>query len=515
MGATAYGRSPPNMWPSLNWFRADSAHQAQTIARHPHAATLASSNRHSLASCKLRAAARRQQVGRLLPLLPICSSSSCAPSTTPLLLRSSTPQRPPMPQRGTPKRPGPPRRAVMSAVGDAGPSPSLRQAPAPSDWIGSGIDAAAAAAVIAVAAAGRPARGARAMRPRDARRLVRCAASSRHLCRCMLDDPAFLRRRGEGFAPSLLLGFFHGPRGAGTRFVEAPAPAVIPREAIRSSVCENAALLSSFDEPVACRSGLVVLRRDRRPTHCAVELCVCDTMTGRSCFLPPPEVTAQSVAILTGEDAGSSSPLQLLAVDQVCVVRGGAWGPVRRAARPESSKGFRPQDTPVVINRVAHWLSIAPFMSYHHDILALDADKGHVELIKGPRELERLRIQSNAVLLGSTADRRLSLVVVEELVISMFILTQEESGSWERRVVVAREGILAPPRWMRLDWFGGNSGAVVICMPYARWLVLNLETKEVTHLPTKDGKELSRPCCLYEMDLPSLIAALLKSPSSS
>jgi hypothetical protein len=52
-------------------------------------------------------------------------------------------------------------------------------------------------------------------------------------------------------------------------------------------------------------------------------------------------------------------------------------------------------------------------------------------------------------------------------------------------VVVVREGILAPPRWMRLDWFGERSGTVVIHGLQARAggrLLLNLETKEVTHM---------------------------------
>ncbi|KAL6642420.1 hypothetical protein ACP70R_020601 [Stipagrostis hirtigluma subsp. patula] len=118
----------------------------------------------------------------------------------------------------------------------------------------------------------------------DHETLVRCAVSSRLLCRCMLDDPAFLRRRAR--TPSLFLGVFHGPRGAGTRFVEAPAPAVIPREPIRSFVSENADLLTSFEEPMACHGGLVVLRRGRQAHNNTVELCVCDPMTGRRRVTP-------------------------------------------------------------------------------------------------------------------------------------------------------------------------------------------------------------------------------------
>ncbi|KAL6642421.1 hypothetical protein ACP70R_020602 [Stipagrostis hirtigluma subsp. patula] len=365
----------------------------------------------------------------------------------------------------------------------------------------------------------------------DHETLVRCAVSSRLLCRCMLDDPAFLRSRASGFAPSLFLGLFHHRRDAGTRFVEAPTLEVIRRAAIGSFLSDNADLLRRFDELVACRGGLVVLRRDTLTSHNTVELCVCHPMTGRCCILPPPApgVTGRTVAILTGEDAGSSSPFQLLVVDVACgwwrgswmthlrtqlfssprpfpaIMPGGAWGPIRRAAPPQTGLLSTPGDTPVVINRVAHWLhtSLEP---YEHNVVALHVDEGRTELIRGPRDLT----QTWKVLLASTADRRLSVVAVEELVISVSVLSEEESQSWERHTVIVREGILAYPTiW--LDCFGEKSGMVVICEHYVPWrLVLNLETKEVTHMP---AEELPWRCYVFEMDVPSLAAALLKLPS--
>ncbi|KAL6641709.1 hypothetical protein ACP70R_019890 [Stipagrostis hirtigluma subsp. patula] len=419
----------------------------------------------------------------------------------------------------------------MSALGNAGPSPPLRQGRRRRP-IGSGTGSMQRPP----ASPSLPPDLLREVLARcDHETLVRCAASSRHLCRCMLDDPAFPRRRGEGFAPSLLLGFFHGSPDAGTRFVEAPAPAVVPRELIRSFLSHNEGFLRSFKEPVACHGGLVVLRQGRSTG----ELCVCDPMTGRRRFLPRPEA-GRSIAILTGEEAGSSSPFQLLAVDQVCgwwrqkwvhyirsqlfssqepfpaIMPGGAWGPIRRAESPDSTDGYIPQDIPVVVNRVAHWMSCSPSVRHQHDVFALDADTGHTELIKGPREIAHLRIQSIDVSLGSTADRRLCLVVADELMISMFTLSQEESRSWERRAAVAREGILAPPRWMGVDSFGGSSGTAVIRMNYeaAGRLVLNLETKEVVELPGEEEGGPSRQCFVYETDLPTLAAALLKFPSS-
>nr|TKW25088.1 hypothetical protein SEVIR_3G093700v2 [Setaria viridis] len=274
--------------------------------------------------------------------------------------------------------------------------------------------------------------------------------NSKLLCRCMLelDDPAFLCRRAAGFAPSLLLGVFDSPRATGTRFVESPAPTVIPREPIRSFLSDNADLLRCFEEPVACHGGLLVLRRYRCSTERgAVDLCACNPMTGHRCFLPSPEVYASAAAILIGENAaGNGSPFQLLAVDQVyenwghtmvyhvrsqlfsspgpfpATSPGGTWGPVSRIAPGGPANSFMPGEFSV-----------------------------------------------------------------------------ERSLSWERRAVVVREGILAPPRWMRLDCFGERSGTVVICMGCQPGrLLLNLETKEVMHMSPEpkeeslEGRSLSR-----------------------
>ncbi|KAL6641711.1 hypothetical protein ACP70R_019892 [Stipagrostis hirtigluma subsp. patula] len=318
----------------------------------------------------------------------------------------------------------------------------------------------------------------------DHETLVRCAAGSRLLCRCMLDDPAFLRRRrAQGYAPSLLLGIFHhasdgaGPR---VRFAEAPTPAVIPRAPIGSFVSGNADLLTSFDEPLACRGGLVLLRRGKMTRYRTVELCVCEPMTGRRRFLPPPDPHDQSIAILTAQDAGGR--FELLA----------AGLRVFTSHQHITSQLFT---------------SPGPFPYMKHDVLALHADDGRAELINGPDA-----VRSDIVLLATTADgRRLSLLVVDERLISMLVLLKE-SGNWERHATVVRDGILAPPRWIRLDFFGQRSGTVFIGTDdLPGRLLLNLETKEVAHMP---AEQLPWRCCLYEMDLLSLATALLKYPST-
>jgi hypothetical protein len=169
----------------------------------------------------------------------------------------------------------------------------------------------------------------------------------------------------------------------------------------------------------------------------------------------------------------------------------------------------------VVINRVAHWLDNWS-AAYYCRIFALDVDEGCAGRIELPWKL-RLR----QALLASTPDRRLSILVAEELVISMFVLSPGDSSpgesmTWERRVVAVREGILAPPRRMHLYSFGERSGTVVIVTACLKGkLLLNLETKEVMHMsPEPEEEELVWGCQLYETDLPSLTAALLKSPSS-
>ncbi|KAL6642419.1 hypothetical protein ACP70R_020600 [Stipagrostis hirtigluma subsp. patula] len=361
----------------------------------------------------------------------------------------------------------------------------------------------------------------------DHETLARCAASSRLLCRCMLDDPAILRRRAEGFAPSLLLGLFHGSRDVGVRFLEAPTASVAPRDPIRGFMSANADLLRTLEEPAACRGGLVVLRRGRRALRTTVEMHLCDPMTGRRRLLPQPEVNGSSVAILSEEDAGSSGPFQLLAVDVICgwwkgswithletqifsspeafptaTPCGGAWGPIRRALLP-APRAMPGGSPPVVINRVVHWLHKSS-AQYEHDVLALHADEGRTELIRGPREIT----STDDVLLAATADRRLSVVAIEELVISVSVLSEEESRSWERHTVVVREGILAPARTIWLDCFGEKCGTVVIRVNFMPGRVLlNLETKEVMHMPAEEA--LPRRCYVYEMDVPSLAAVLL------
>ncbi|TVU51485.1 hypothetical protein EJB05_02917, partial [Eragrostis curvula] len=264
-------------------------------------------------------------------------------------------------------------------------------------------------------------------------------------------------------------------------------------------------------------------------------------MTGQHCLLPPP-VYGASIVIVTGDDdtAGSSSstfPFQLLAVGQTIDCRtgtaeyvvnsqvfsstkpfpaltpGGAWGALRSVPRPASGATFDHAKPPVVVNRVVHWLKCDTLRTFHYDVFALHVDDGSTELINGPSELvAQLGVPCNAVMLASTADRRLSTVVADEMEIFVLVLFGE-LGTWEHRASIVREGVLAPPRWLRLDWFGATSGTVAITMNFLRgWILLNLETKEVVHMPTKEA--LPWPCCLYELDLQSVAAAYLSMAPS-
>ncbi|KAK3136386.1 hypothetical protein QOZ80_5BG0433200 [Eleusine coracana subsp. coracana] len=352
--------------------------------------------------------------------------------------------------------------------------------------------------------------------------LVRCAASSRLLCRCMLEDPSFLRHADmRGFAPSLFLGLFNSPQRNGTCFIEAPEPAIIPRDPIGAFLLDNARLLNSFNEPGTCSDGLVVLQRGRRMLGKTIELCVCNPLTRHHCFLPAPEVYDQSLALLVGENASKTSPFQMLAVDlsltaphaifQIfsslqpfpVIAPGSAWGPVHRVAIPRVNLlSLEPMDTPVVINRVAHWLSRSSFAAYV--VLTLHIDAGYTKQIKGPRSWVCSDNKPRSVVLASTADRRLSLVKLENYLVSMWVLSKYNPNIWERIVAVdVRPVILASPYWIRLDWVGGKSGTVIMCMAGPGRVVLNLETKEVAPMPDAEW-----PGYLYEMDLPSLIKAL-------
>ncbi|TVU10390.1 hypothetical protein EJB05_43915, partial [Eragrostis curvula] len=223
-------------------------------------------------------------------------------------------------------------------------------------------------------------------------------------------------------------------------------------------------------------------------------------MTGRHSFLLPPLVDDRWITILAGEDVGSSSssPFQLLAVGMVygrqrgvwcfhpqsqlfaasqepCATTTikpvGAWGPVRRVASPAGRTSFRFADPPVVINRVAHWLCSTAFPeSNKNDILALHIDDGRTELIRGlPRKLSN----SRTALLASIGDRR-------------------GYHRWDPHTrSMHTSGMFQPEEWSFGHWHEGRGRAA---------LLLNLETKEVTHMPA-DSELFSRRR-FFEMDLP-------------
>lgn len=382
--------------------------------------------------------------------------------------------------------------------------------------------------------------------------VVRCAAASK-LLRRHIADPAFHaevgaagRGRGGAYDPSLLLGIFQQHRdGEPYRFV--PVPPSRARLTLPLMPAGDA-LPNSF-EPVASRGGLVVLRRRQRVGG-PVELCVCSPVAGRRSLIILPPLSLDyydSHVLLPGdEDDDSSSStgrrhfsFRLLVVEVLCQTqtfssRTGAWGPVTEVAGGDGYWPVRP--TAVVLRGVAHWLcrrdhvpprgSSEEFFTYRVVSLRVDTT-GAPQLagaaIEVPQCCLRRRYRypaavprSKELLLVSTAEGRLGLLVAEIMAISIWVVPSGEDDSWgARRVVVDKAAMLRSVelRWelhicvtVEMEWFGEASGAVVLQVHGAGVLVLDLRTGGVVQLSLHLHKPLR--CCPYEAGLLPLLASI-------
>lgn len=161
-------------------------------------------------------------------------------------------------------------------------------------------------------------------------------ATCRHL-QHRTADLAFLRRTcqhdGYGFIPTLLPGvlIYRKATNSVTTFQTLPSATTPLPHPVASFVEHNADLFKSHT-PVASHDGLLVLRRDRRPGHPAVELSLCNPMTGHVSRLPPATLEDDLWYIPLAEP-NDYSTFRLLIIDtslqtQTFSSTSGAWGPV-------------------------------------------------------------------------------------------------------------------------------------------------------------------------------------------
>ncbi|CAL4965193.1 unnamed protein product [Urochloa decumbens] len=380
--------------------------------------------------------------------------------------------------------------------------------------------------------------------------VVRCAAVSKPLRRAIL-DPGFRRRLGlraaatGGFDPDLVTSVAYRLRvraGIGSR-----SNLVVANKPAGGSLRFDANLLRSFN-PASSREALLVLRRD--PDHERrgfVELLVCNAVTGHATPLPPMELLlAPSRAIRADvyrpallSTGGCGSSLELLVMyrhrgmdpqqreTQIFSSQAAGWGAARRIhILPQDEQLAEATSTaPAVIGRRVHWLCNNS-RGQPRVILAVHAEAAQATVIQLPQELVAnlggsyaMSCPAHNLMLAATAEgKRLSLVVAEKFVISVWTLLPDEgssSSSWSREVVIRRREMgrelqLAAAvdayQPIRFDVFGERSGTVLFWMQEIGLVQLNLGTKKA-ELLWKGGSPDSRDAraFLHEVDLVSLL----------
>ncbi|CAL4958115.1 unnamed protein product [Urochloa decumbens] len=370
--------------------------------------------------------------------------------------------------------------------------------------------------------------------------IVRCAAVSKPLRRAIL-DPGFRRRLGlraaaaGGFDPDLVTSVAYRLRvRAG---IGGSRSNLVVAKPAGGSLRFDANLLRSFN-PASSREALLVLRRD--PDHERrgfVELLVCNAVTGHATPLPPMELLlAPSRAIRADvyrpallSTGGCGSSLELLVMEtQIFSSQAAGWGAARRIHfLPQHEQLAEATSTaPAVIGRRVHWLCNNRG-HYSMVILALHAEAAQATVIQLPQELVAnlggsyaMSCPAHNLILAATAEgKRLSLVVAEKFVISVWTLLPDEgsssSSSWSREVVIRRREMgrelqLAAAvdayQPIRFDVFGERSGTVLFWMQEIGLVKLNLGTKKA-ELLWKGGNPDSRDAraFLHEVDLVSLL----------
>ncbi|CAL4936246.1 unnamed protein product [Urochloa decumbens] len=354
--------------------------------------------------------------------------------------------------------------------------------------------------------------------------VVRCAAVSKPLRRAIL-DPGFRRRLGlraaatGGFDPDLVTSVSYRVRLRadidGTRYnhvVVHPAG---------GSVRFDANLLRSYN-PASSREALLVLHRDHERRG-FVELIVCNAVTGQSTPLPRMDLHLASSgrtradvycpALLSTGGGGSSFELLVM-----------------RIHLPQGVQIEEATFTaPAVIERTVHWLCNSRGQQ-PMAILALHAEAAQGTVIQLPQELlaslggshAMSRPENNLILAATAEGKRLSLVVAEKFVISVWTLlpvpdegSSSSSSGWSREMVVKRREIgrelqLAAAvdayQPIRFEVFGERSGTVLFWMQEIGLVQLNLGTKKV-ELLWKGSSRDSRggKAFLHEVDLGSLL----------
>ncbi|KQK12968.2 hypothetical protein BRADI_1g07126v3, partial [Brachypodium distachyon] len=348
----------------------------------------------------------------------------------------------------------------------------------------------------------------------DVATVVRCAATSKHFRAAILEQGFRRRRRllngraAAGFDPSSV-------RGISYKLTDRDEDDICRSHTVRllqtppsDTAISRSRAVSLCLEPVAWRDGLVILRHSQ-----SGELAACNRNTGHEAPLGDPAALAVSDdyphALLTvdgGGGGGGGGSFELLVADkdlrfQTYSSRHGKWGAVVHAAaaaaqhhlhHPPSSQTARTRDPskhPVVINgNSVHWLcgcrggldaGRLHIVALGVDTAAAGARATVIDLPRGCVSRMMGFKHKSGITLAVSADGRLSLVVSETQVISMWTseVGDPDQITWSRRVVVDRQewGVHAS---IRFEGFGERSGTLLFYMSYVGLVQLNLVTNK-------------------------------------
>ncbi|KAG2545517.1 hypothetical protein PVAP13_9KG316662 [Panicum virgatum] len=339
----------------------------------------------------------------------------------------------------------------------------------------------------------------------DTRTIVRGAATCKPIRRAIL-GPAFhrlLAPRAGGFDRALLLGascvFEGGPRDI--FFQEQRRPLSL-----------DTRRLSSY-EPMVSRGCLVVVHR-RGQIHAEVR--VINSLTGHETRVKPTGTGAIAVyprTLLAVGEAGRSFQLLVAGTNLVMSIfssERGKWGATVQTKLPPNFIRTIPNrlSPPLVLGATVHWLC------KEKGIVALDTNAARATVIAlAPKSFSRVGCPKgmDKGLLASSADGRLSLLVAEPQVVSMWTLS---AASWSRQVVVGRE---AGPRCVvRFLAFGERSGTVRLQIEGVGLVEIDLGSREA-HVLSDKFKNIGSPgysrleLCLHETDSLTLIGSITKN----
>ncbi|CAL4944651.1 unnamed protein product [Urochloa decumbens] len=355
----------------------------------------------------------------------------------------------------------------------------------------------------------------------DTKTVVRGAATCKHVRRAIA-GPDFLRRvalapraAGGGFDPGLLLGascaFEQGGYSGDAFFQEQRRPFTFDADELY------------LYEPMVSRGCLAVLHHRGRMS---ADVRVVNCLTGQQTRVKSQGTATSSFyprALLAVGDGGRSFQLLVAGKDlttRIFSSEHGRWGDrVQTRLDPPAPKFLRTLPNrlspPCVIGDTVHWLC------KEKGIVALNVGAALATVIELPpkcfTQVKSCPKGMDKGLLACTADGRLSLLVAEAQVISMWTLS---AASWSRQVVIHRHaiggGAAGPGVAVRFLPFGERSGTVMLQMEEVGLVQLDLGSREARVLSDK-FKEIGTPTytrlqlCLHETDFTTSVESITKN----